>query len=87
MPNQITRTELDDVKGALKEADAGRPSLVALARAYEICLKAGAKKTLEALGDHIRRAVAKRELTFPRAVAAGLLSGTIVTLTVGRMRR
>jgi len=84
---QISRTELDEVKAALADADQGRGSLVALARAYEICLRADAKKTLDAIGDHIRRLVAKKELTFPRAVTAGILSGTIVTLTIGRLVR
>lgn len=86
MATQITKDELEGVKKTLDDADLGRASLVELSRAYEICRRANAKKTLVLLGDHIRRIVMKPELNFPRAVIAGLLSGTIVTLTVGRLK-
>lgn len=87
MPPKITQAQADQVKKALSNADSGRPSLVELAHAHEICARAGAKKTLDLLRVHIKNLIVKPELNFPRAVIAGILSGTIVTLTVGRLNR
>lgn len=84
MSSQISREELDAVKRSVADAEAGKASLTDLARAHEICARAGAAKTLSIVDEHIRRLVPNRVNLMPNLVA-GLLSGTIVALTIGRL--
>jgi hypothetical protein len=87
VPTRITQAELDAVKGAIADAEAGRATLVGLARAHDICERAGATRTLGVVREHIRRQTPNQEgFHFLRAVFAGLLSGSIVALTLGRRR-
>lgn len=85
MAAQISHADLDAVKVAITNAERGKGSLVALARAYEICQGAGALRTLAVVGEHIHRMTPNPQLNLLPSVFSGVVSGTLVTLMVGRL--
>jgi hypothetical protein len=87
MSATITRAEAEEIKQAISDAEAGHASMGALARAHDVCERAGAVKTLEVVRSHIRGCEpALGNQSFFRSIAAGLIAGSIVALTVGRLR-
>ena len=87
MPAQISKTELDEVKKTLVDAEAGKATLVGLAHAHEICARAGATKTLDIIREHIHHLTPGRYKSLMPNVCAGIVSGALVTLTIGRLGR
>jgi hypothetical protein len=85
LPAQISRAELDAVKKTITDAETGKASLVDLARAHEICSRAGASKTLGIISEHIHRMTPGRYRSLVPNVGAGIVSGAIVSLTIGRL--
>ena len=83
----MTKDDANFVRKAVADGEAGRATLGQLARAHDICAREGANKTLGILREEIRRMTPRPERwTFLRSVFAGLIAGSIVSLTVGRRR-
>lgn len=82
---QISRNDLQLVKKAIDDAEAGRATLPQLALAHSVCERAGATKTLGIIRSHIHRYTPgpSRFSILPNIIA-GLISGTIVWFFLGR---
>ena len=85
---QISQPELEQVKTAISDAEAGRATLEQLARAHTIAEKAGGGKTLGILRAHIRRMTPDpaHSITL-RNFITGLASGFTLWLILGRHSR
>jgi hypothetical protein len=85
---QISRDELEEVKRAIADAEAGQATLVQLARAHAIAERAGGGTTVGILRSHIRHMTPDpmRSTTF-RNFVTGLASGVVVWLLLGHRGR
>jgi len=83
----MTKADADFVRATVVNGETGQATLTELARAHDICTRAGATKTLGVLRQQIRRMTPGPQVTgFVRTVIAGVIAGTIVTFTFGRHR-
>jgi len=83
----MTKADADFVRTAVADGQAGQATLSELARAHDICERAGATKTLGVLRSQIRAMTPGPERSsFLKSVFAGLIAGSIVSLTLGRRR-
>ena len=78
----MTRQQANEIRRIVADAEAGRASLPSLRRAHDLCGGAGAVQTAAFLEKHINKI---RMKDFGRMILAGLISGSVVTLTVGRI--
>lgn len=85
---QISKSELEEVKRAITDAEAGQATLEQLAHAHTIAEKAGGGTTVGILRSHIRRMTPDptQSTTF-RNFVTGLASGVVVWLLLGHRGR
>jgi hypothetical protein len=83
--SQISKSELQQVKTAISDAEAGQATLEQLARAHTIAERAGGGKTVGILRAHIRRLTPDptHSVTL-RNFITGLASGITVWFLLGR---
>lgn len=88
VPPQISKSELEQVKTAISDAEAGQATLEQLARAHTIAEKAGGGRTIGILRAQIRRMTPDpvRSITL-RNFITGLASGLTLWFLLGRNGR
>ncbi len=85
MAAQISKDELVMVKKTIDDAENGRGSLSQLARAHDVCERAGASQSLGIIRDQIRRYTPESGTRqMGRQVFVGVVSGSIVWFLLGR---
>lgn len=81
----VSKDELEMVKKTISDAEAGRGSLSQLARAHDVCERAGASQALGVIRDQIRRYTPEsghRQIV--RQISIGVVAGSIVWFLLGR---
>ena len=83
---QISKTELEQVKKAISDAEGGQATLLQLAQAEAVASRAGGGRTVGILRAHIRRMTpeATKSIAFSSFMLS-ITAGVVVWLGLGRL--